>query len=79
MKQIRDAGYKARWYVVGEGPERKALEKQIAELRLQKDFILLGIKENPFPTMHSVISMYMRHGLRGKALPFRRPRRLAVP
>ena len=46
MKQI---GYKARWYVVGEGPERKALEKQIAELRLQKDFILLGIKENPFP------------------------------
>ena len=49
MKQIRDAGYKARWYVVGEGPERKALEKQIAELRLQKDFILLGIKENPFP------------------------------
>lgn len=49
MKQIKDAGYKARWYVVGEGSERKALEKQIAELGLQKDFILLGMKENPFP------------------------------
>lgn len=49
MKQIKDAGYKARWYVVGEGSERKALQKQIAELGLQKDFILLGMKENPFP------------------------------
>ena len=49
MKQIKDAGYRARWYIVGEGAERKALEKQIAELGLQKDFVLLGLKENPYP------------------------------
>lgn len=49
MKQIKDAGYQARWYIVGEGSERKTLEKQIAELGLQADFVLLGMKENPFP------------------------------
>ena len=45
----KDAGYQARWYIIGEGAERKALEKQIAELGLQADFVLLGMKENPFP------------------------------
>ena len=49
MRQIKDAGYQARWYIIGEGAERKALEKQIAELGLQADFVLLGMKENPFP------------------------------
>ena len=49
MRQIKDAGYQARWYIIGGGAERKALEKQIAELGLQADFVLLGMKENPFP------------------------------
>ena len=49
MKRIKEDGYQARWYIVGEGSERKALEKQIAELGLHNDFVLLGLKENPFP------------------------------
>lgn len=36
MKKIREDGYEARWYVLGEGSERNALEKQIAELGLQE-------------------------------------------
>lgn len=49
MKLIKDAGCPARWYVVGEGDLRGSLEKQIASLGLQGDFVLLGAKENPFP------------------------------
>lgn len=49
MKKIREDGYEARWYVLGEGSERNALEKQIAELGLQEDFQLPGAKENLFP------------------------------
>lgn len=49
MKLIKDAGYPARWYVVGEGDLRGSLEKQIASLDLQKDFVLLGAKANPYP------------------------------
>lgn len=49
MKRIKDSGCHARWYVLGEGDQRKALEKKISALGLQEDFILLGAKANPFP------------------------------
>lgn len=38
-----------RWYVLGEGDQREALEKQIKKRSLQNEMILLGAKENPFP------------------------------
>ena len=49
MKLIKDAGYRARWYVLGEGDQRKKLEKKIAALGLQEDFRLLGAVGNPYP------------------------------
>lgn len=49
MKLLKDAGCRARWYVLGEGEERRALERQIAEYGLEEDFILAGAVENPFP------------------------------
>ena len=38
-----------RWYVLGEGELRKELEQQISAAGLENDFILMGVKENPFP------------------------------
>lgn len=49
MKRLKNRGYAARWYVLGEGDRRRALEKQIAALGLRGDFVLLGAVENPFP------------------------------
>ena len=49
MKIIKNSGCRARWYVLGEGSEREMLEKKIAQLGLQKDFLLLGAVENPYP------------------------------
>ncbi len=49
MKLLRDAGCKVRWYVLGEGDQRKILEKKIASLGLQQDFLLLGAVANPYP------------------------------
>lgn len=49
MSLIKKEGHKARWYVVGDGPERENLEKLIADAGLQDDFILLGAHDNPFP------------------------------
>ena len=49
MKILKDRGCKARWYVLGEGDQRKALEKKIAALHLEEDFVLLGAVENPYP------------------------------
>ena len=42
-------GYEARWYVLGDGPERQNLEHQIASAGLEKDFILVGAVDNPYP------------------------------
>lgn len=38
-----------RWYVLGEGELRRELEQQITAAGLQNDFILMGVKDNPYP------------------------------
>lgn len=37
------------WYIIGEGKERKKIEKKIVTYDLIKNVILLGAKENPYP------------------------------
>ena len=49
MQLLKQRGVKARWYVLGEGPEREMLEQQIAKDGLQEDFLLLGATDNPYP------------------------------
>jgi len=49
MKLLKERGEQVRWYVLGEGEERKPLEKQIEEYGLENDFLLLGAKSNPYP------------------------------
>lgn len=49
MKVIKDRGYKVRWYILGEGSERPALEKKVKELGLEKEFLMPGAVSNPFP------------------------------
>ena len=49
MALLKQAGILAKWYVLGEGDQRDTLEKKIEKLNLKSDFILLGVKENPYP------------------------------
>lgn len=42
-------GLDFKWFVVGEGEERSKLENSIREKQLEENFILLGLKENPYP------------------------------
>lgn len=51
-KNIVDKGYKIKWYVIGEGEEREKLQKMIKERNLENNFILLGLKENPYPYIY---------------------------
>lgn len=44
-----DKGYNIRWYVIGEGEERSNLQNSIKEKQLEDNFILLGLKSNPYP------------------------------
>ena len=47
-KLIND-GYEHKIYIVGDGPLRPELEAKIKELGVEKTFILLGAKPNPYP------------------------------
>ncbi|MCL2171280.1 MAG: glycosyltransferase [Defluviitaleaceae bacterium] len=38
-----------KWYIVGEGTQRRKLEKLIQKHKLEGRFVLLGAKENPMP------------------------------
>jgi glycosyltransferase involved in cell wall biosynthesis len=49
MKLLKAEDIQARWYVLGEGPERAALSRLIRKLGLEQDFILLGLSDNPYP------------------------------
>lgn len=46
---LKKKGYKINWIIVGEGEERVKLENLIKELNIEKEFKLLGIRENPYP------------------------------
>lgn len=46
---LKKKGEKIRWYVLGEGDQRKKLEALIDKLGLKDDFILYGAVDNPYP------------------------------
>lgn len=48
-KILKNNGYNICWQVIGEGTERGRLEQLIKRLDLTKNFVLLGIKANPYP------------------------------
>jgi glycosyltransferase involved in cell wall biosynthesis len=48
-KNLVKLGYDIKWYIIGDGEDRNRLEKLIKDSNLQGIFILLGIKENPYP------------------------------
>lgn len=50
-KLLKENNYKFKWFVIGEGPERKEIEELIAKYNLKKEVVLLGAKSNPYPYM----------------------------
>lgn len=48
-RRLKETGYDFRLWIIGEGPEREHLEKQIQELDLQQQVKLWGFQANPYP------------------------------
>ncbi len=51
LARLRKDGYPVRWYVIGEGMERRNLENLIKKYEVEEYFILMGAKDNPYPYM----------------------------
>ncbi|MDY4834303.1 MAG: glycosyltransferase [Frisingicoccus sp.] len=68
-----------RWYVLGEGDLRESLEKQIKDAHLEKDFILLGVKSNPFPYYRECDLYVHATGFEGKSIAIQEAQTLGKP
>lgn len=47
-KILKDRGLKVKWILIGDGVEKANIEKLINENKLMSDFILVGVKSNPY-------------------------------
>lgn len=75
---LQDAPY-ARWYVLGEGEERKNLSALITELGLEHRFVLLGVKDNPFPYYRQADLYVHCSRFEGKSIAVREAMLLGCP
>lgn len=48
---LKENKFKFKWFIIGEGPERKEIEELIESYGLKNEVILLGAKSNPYPYM----------------------------
>ena len=49
LRLLREHGFDADWFILGEGPLEKELRTQIRQEGLEEHFILLGSQANPYP------------------------------
>lgn len=61
-------GVAIKWYILGEGEERRALEGLIKQYKMESNFILLGIKENPYPYINNATIYVQPSRFEGKSL-----------
>ena len=67
-KLLLDQGYKIKWYVIGEGEERVKLERMIKEFDLHNFFVLLGLKDNPYPYIRKAEIFVQTSEFEGKSI-----------
>ena len=52
-RRILDAGVPVRWYLIGYGGDEALIRRRIADAGMEKNVIILGKKDNPYPYMHA--------------------------
>lgn len=62
-RALRDRGLSFRWYLIGDGPDRRTLEQHIAAADMADHIVLLGQASNPFPAYRhaDLVAMVSNH------------------
>ncbi|MDZ4109887.1 MAG: glycosyltransferase [Brevundimonas sp.] len=60
---LRDRGLSFRWYLIGDGPDRGALQQCIAAAGMTNHIVLMGQASNPFPAYRhaDLVAMVSNH------------------
>lgn len=76
---LKENGVDFYWYVIGKGPVRKKLEKQIQQLKVEDRFFLLGTRSNPYPYMKQCTALIQPSRYEGKSVVLDEAKILSVP
>lgn len=77
--ELRKRGIDFVWYAIGEGCERHSLEQKITEYHMEKQFVLLGAKSNPYPYMKAADVYVQTSTFEGYCLTLAEARMLNIP
>lgn len=79
MKIMKHRGLEVCWVVFGDGPERKRLEEMINQNGLEKDFILAGAVDNPYPYLDKCDVYVHATRFEGKSIAIQEAQILSKP
>ncbi|MDD6789488.1 MAG: glycosyltransferase [Lachnospira sp.] len=79
LKERHAGNRRIRWYVLGEGEDRTKLEKQIRDAGLSEDFLLPGVKKNPYPYFREADIYVHCTGYEGSSLAIEEAQILGKP
>lgn len=68
-----------RWYVLGEGDEHDELEEKIRRDHLEERFILLGVRNNPYPYFRQADLYVHCTGFEGRSIALQEAKILGKP
>lgn len=66
-KKVLEKDKILKLYLLGDGPDRKVIEKKIKELKLEDKVLILGMKKNPYPWIRN--SEILVHSSKHEGLP----------
>ncbi|WML45811.1 glycosyltransferase [Neobacillus sp. PS3-40] len=78
-KKLKESNIKFKWYVLGKGPLKKEIEDYIKQNNLSDNFILLGVKKNPYPFIKDADIYVQTSRFEGFGLAIAEARILNIP
>ena len=78
-KKLKEEGLYFKWYALGKGPLQSEIEKSIKDMGLMEQFVLLGVKANPYPYIKNADIYVQTSRYEGFGLAIVEARMLNIP
>ncbi|MCP3030055.1 glycosyltransferase [Halobacillus sp. A1] len=78
-EKLKKAGVDFKWYVLGKGPLKEEIIKEVEKRNIGKHLILLGIRSNPYPIFKSADLYVQTSKFEGFGLAIAEARMLNIP
>lgn len=79
LKQVREKGINAYWYLIGFGGDENLIKAKIQESQMEEYVILLGKQENPYPYLKAADIYVQPSRFEGKSVTVREAQMLCKP